>query len=65
MSLYSDAIQALRQVILLDERVRTLANDVDRMAAEIADLRDRVSRIEGMLSAGLAAPRLRPPRSIE
>jgi hypothetical protein len=68
LSLYSDAIQALRQVILLDERVRTLAVDVDRMAG-IADLRDRVSRIEGMLSAGLAvprpAPRLRPPRSTE
>ena len=57
MSLYGDAIRALRQVILLDERVRNTAVDLARMSQEIADLRDRVSRLEGMLAAGMALSR--------
>jgi hypothetical protein len=63
VSLYGDAIKALRQVILLDERVRNTAVDVARMSEEIADLRDRVSRLEGMLAAGMALSReANPPR---
>jgi len=54
VSLYGDAIRALRQVILLDERVRNSAIDLARLSQEVADLRDRVSRLEGMLAAGLA-----------
>ena len=57
MSLYGDAIRALRQVILLDERVKNTAVDLARMSQEIADLRDRVSRLEGMLAAGMALSR--------
>ena len=57
MSLYGDAIKAFRQVILLDERVRNTATDLARMSQEIADLRDRVSRLEGMLAAGMALSR--------
>ena len=57
VSLYGDAIRALRQVILLDERVRNTATDLARMSQEIADLRDRVSRLEGMLAAGMALSR--------
>lgn len=57
MSLYGDAIRALRQVILLDERVRNTALDLARISQEVADLRDRVSRLEGMLAASLAGPR--------
>lgn len=57
MSLYGDAIRALRQVILLDERVRNTAVDLTRMSQEVADLRDRVSRLEGMVAAGMAISR--------
>ena len=57
MSLYGDAIRALRQVILLDERVRNTAVDLARMSQEVADLRDRVSRLEGLLAAGMALSR--------
>jgi hypothetical protein len=57
VSLYGDAIRALRQVILLDERVRTTAVDMARMSQEVADLRDRVSRLKGMLAAGMALSR--------
>jgi hypothetical protein len=59
VSLYGDAIRALRQVILLDERVRNTAADLVRASQEIADLRDRVSRLEGMLAASMA--RLQEP----
>ena len=63
MSLYGDAIRALRQVILLDERVRNTAVDLARMSQEVTDLRDRVSRLEGMLAAGVALSReANPPR---
>ena len=62
MSLYGDAIRALRQIILLDERVRSCAIDLARLSQEVADLRDRVSRLEGMLAAGLALFREADPR---
>ena len=61
MSLYGDAIRALRQVILLDERVRNSAVDLARMSQEIADLRDRVSRLEGIVAAGMALSREASP----
>jgi hypothetical protein len=54
VSLYGDAIRALRQIILLDERVRNISVDLTRMSQEFADLRDRVSRLEGMLAVSLA-----------
>jgi hypothetical protein len=57
VSLYGDAIRALRQVILLDERVRNTAADLARTSQEVADLRDRVSRLEGMLAAGMTLSR--------
>jgi hypothetical protein len=63
VSLYGDAIRALRQVILLDERVRNTAVDLAQMSKEVADLRDRVSRLEGTLAAGMALSReANPPR---
>ena len=63
MSLYGDAVKALRQVILLDERVRNAAVDLERVSQELADLRDRVSRLDGMLAVGVAFAReANPPR---
>jgi len=61
VSLYGDAIGALRQVILLDERVRNTAVALARMSQELADLRERVSRLEGMLAAGMALSREASP----
>jgi hypothetical protein len=43
--------------------VRNTAVDLARKSQEIADLRDRVSRLEGMLAAGIALSReANPPR---
>ena len=39
------------------ERVRNTALDLARMSQEVADLRDRVSRLEGMVAAGMALAR--------
>jgi hypothetical protein len=65
VSLYGDAIKALRQIILLDERVRNTALDVARLSEAVADLRDRVGRIEGMLAAGMAGSAAAgPPRNL-
>lgn len=61
MSPYGDAIRALRQVILLDERVRNSAVDLARISREVADLRERVSRIEGMMAAFVAGARPASP----
>jgi hypothetical protein len=41
VSLYGDAIKALRQVILLDERVRNTSANLVRMSRELTDLRDK------------------------
>ncbi|MGH7101091.1 MAG: hypothetical protein ACREFJ_01750 [Acetobacteraceae bacterium] len=62
MSLYREAIAALRQVLLLDERVRNSALDLARISEEVANLRDRVSRLEGTL-AGLGLQPQAGPRS--
>jgi hypothetical protein len=62
VSLYGDAIRALRQVILLDERMRTASSDLARLGEEVANLRDRVSRLEGMLAASMAQRAAAPVR---
>jgi hypothetical protein len=56
VSLYGDAIRALRQIILLDERLRNTSADLTRISQELADVRDRVSRLEGMLAASMVRP---------
>jgi len=64
VSLYGDAIRALRQVILLDERVRNTAVDPAAMSQAVADLHDSVSRLEGMVAAVMApSHRANPPRA--
>ena len=46
MSLYGDAIAAIRSVILIDERVQSVAAKVDRLADELRDMRERLVRVE-------------------
>jgi hypothetical protein len=64
VSLYGDAIRVLRQVILLDERVRNTSADLARISQELADLRDRVSRLEGMLAASMTPLRKANPTRV-
>jgi hypothetical protein len=66
MSVFGDAIGAIRQVILmqsridqLDQRLGTMALDVERLADALLDVRDRVSRLEGMIEGVAMAGRQR------
>lgn len=54
MSLYGDAIAAMRRVVLLDERVVRASEQLRDLALEVRSLRDRVSRLEGVI-VGLTA----------
>ncbi|HEU0157319.1 MAG TPA: hypothetical protein VFQ82_14700 [Stellaceae bacterium] len=57
MSLYGDAVRALRRVILIEERVRNTAADLARISQDIVDLRERASRLKGMVAAPMAVGR--------
>ncbi len=46
MSLYGEAIAAIRSVILLDERVQAMAKKVDKLADEVRDTKERLVRLE-------------------
>lgn len=70
MSTLGDAVKALRTVLLMQEDVRSLKDAAQaqserlaKLAEAHAELRDRVSRIEGMIEgAAMASGRAAPPR---
>ena len=49
MSLYGDAIAAIRSVILIDERVQAQSRKVEKLADEVLALRERVVRLEAVI----------------
>jgi hypothetical protein len=65
MSTFGDIFGAMRQVILtqarldqLDVRMTRMAGDIDGLADGISSLRDRISRLEGIIEgAAMAAGR--------
>jgi hypothetical protein len=72
MSAFGDAVKAIREVLLmqsrmdqLDQRLLQMSDDLDGLADLSGSLRDRVSRLEGIIEGvGMAgaASRARPPR---
>ena len=68
MSAFADALNAVRQVVLLharveamDDRISALAGDVSGLTDASSALRDRVSRLEGIIEGvGMAASASRP-----
>ncbi len=46
MSLYGEAIAAIRSIVLIDDRVQSLAGKVDRLADEVRHMADRLTRLE-------------------
>lgn len=71
MSVFGDAVGAIRQVILmqsrmdqLDMRITAIGGDVEGLTDALANVRDRVSRLEGMIE-GAAMAAGRQPRRIE
>lgn len=64
MSLYGDAVAAIRSVILIDERVQSVAAKVDRLADEVRDMRERLVRVETIVEVtrqGGRTPRIAAP----
>lgn len=66
MSVFGDAVGAIRQVILmqsrmdqLDQRMSRMASDVEGLTDALADFRDRVSRLEGVIEGAAMAARQR------
>jgi hypothetical protein len=53
MSLYGDAIAAMKRVILLDERVRTTSDRMKELSQEVRDMRERIIRIEAILELAM------------
>jgi hypothetical protein len=49
MSLYGEAIAAIKSVILIDERVQSVASKLDRLADEVRNMKDRLVRLETMV----------------
>jgi archaellum component FlaC len=66
VSVFGDAVGAIRQVILmqsridqLDQRLGGLVADIDGLTDVLADVRDRVSRLEGVIEGAAMAARQR------
>ena len=51
MSWAGDALKTLKKVIIIEERVTTLADDVKMLALRYKDLSERLARIEGKFEA--------------
>jgi hypothetical protein len=66
VSAIGDALAAIRQVILmqqrmdqLDGRITQLVADVDGLTDALSNMRDRVSRLEGIIEGAAMAARQR------
>ena len=49
MSLYGEALSAIRSIILLDERLGSLSGKVDKLADEVHDMGLRLVRLETII----------------
>jgi len=69
MSWAADALKSLKKVILIEEKITTMADDVKILALRHQDLSERLARIEGKFEAyervattGVQQKRLSKPR---
>ncbi|MFC6842354.1 hypothetical protein [Xanthomonas theicola] len=56
MTSLTDVMKALREVIVMNERVTTLAGLVDKLAAESIETRERLVRVETILELAFKSP---------
>ncbi|MGH7040534.1 MAG: hypothetical protein ACREFY_00190 [Acetobacteraceae bacterium] len=49
MSLYKEALSALRSVVVIDERLKELLSRVDRLGDELRDVKERLIRLETVI----------------
>ena len=67
MSAFGDAMTAIKEVVLLksrveilDQRIGSVSDDLDGLADMVASVRDRVSRLEGVIEGAAMASGNRP-----
>ena len=61
MSWVTDLLAAVRRVVLLEDRVDRLDKGVEALTAKVADTRDRVIRLEGLIEGAVRARQSQPP----
>ena len=54
MSLYAEAMAAIRSMILIDERVQSMTRKVDKLADEVRAISERLVRLETIVEIGRA-----------
>ena len=54
MSLYGEALAAIRSIVLLDERLQSVTTKVDKLADEVRDLATRMVRLETIVEIARA-----------
>lgn len=65
MSVFAEAFQAFRDVLLLQSAVKALSEDVKAMSRDVMDHESRLVRLETIEEMSGARPRMRrlpPPR---
>jgi hypothetical protein len=53
MSLYGDAVAAIRSLVLIEERLQAQGRKVDQLSRDMVELRDRVIRLEAIVEIAL------------
>jgi hypothetical protein len=54
VTLYGEAISAIRSIILIDERLQSLATKLDRLADDVRGLAERLIRLETIVEIARA-----------
>jgi hypothetical protein len=62
MSLYGDAIAAIRSIILIEDRVQAQSRKVEKLGDEVVALRERVVRLEAVIEVLLQTRAVAPSR---
>jgi hypothetical protein len=70
MSLYGDAVTAIRSIILLEERIQSLTGKIDKLSDEVRQFSERLTRLETVIEITrpegsvlrLVPPPSEPPR---
>jgi hypothetical protein len=63
VSLYGDAVAAIKSIILIDERVQSQSRKVEKMSDELVALRERVVRLEAVIEVFLQGRTTAPRNS--
>lgn len=55
MSLFADLLGSVRQLMLVEDRLKSLAGRLESLEARQTDMRDRLIRVESILEVAMRA----------